>query len=127
MHEWIVIPGMPVFPDVCTHECLYICIDAFYIPRIEFCDCEHLWNTWASEANVDENDNDNVGGDDDADDSNDDDNDNDNDDDDSGDYNDDEEDEDEENDGDGYDGGNERAKPTLLMIDSEWEMRNQFT
>ena len=37
MHEWIVIPGMPGFLDVCMHCCLYVCIDAFCVTRIRFC------------------------------------------------------------------------------------------
>ena len=37
MHEWIVIPGMPGFLDVCMHCCLYVCIDAFCVIRTRFC------------------------------------------------------------------------------------------
>ena len=63
MHDWIVNPGMSGFLDVCTHECLYVCIEAFCISRTEFygmCNDNDSDNADDDNANDNGNDNDNA-------------------------------------------------------------------
>ena len=40
MHEWIVVPGMPAYLDVCMHGRLYVCIDALCVTRTRFLSSE---------------------------------------------------------------------------------------